>query len=67
MEKGEPMSRSCHNKFLRVNLTKGQISIEEPGTICFRKQMGGWNITAGPLPLWLAGTLVLVVGLFVQG
>ena len=35
------MSRSYHNKILRVNLTEGRISVEEPGALYLRKYMGG--------------------------
>ncbi len=43
------MSRSFHNKILRVNLTDGQISIDEPGALYLRQYMGGWNIIADTL------------------
>jgi len=43
------MVRSYHNKILRVNLTTGQISVEEPGAIYFRRYMGGWNVVADVL------------------
>lgn len=40
------MSRSFHNKILRVNLTTGTMTTEEPGTIYFRRYLGGWNVIA---------------------
>ena len=40
------MSRSFHNKILRVNLTEGTTRVEEPGAVYFRRYMGGWNIIA---------------------
>jgi len=43
------MSRSFHNKILRVNLTEGTIRVDEPGAIYFRRYMGGWNIIADVL------------------
>jgi aldehyde:ferredoxin oxidoreductase len=43
------MSHSYHNKILRVNLTDGRISVDEPGALYFRKYMGGWNIIADTL------------------
>src|SRR5512139_66775 len=41
--------RSFHNKILRVNLTSGQISVDEPGEVYFRRYLGGWNIIADVL------------------
>ncbi|MBC7236367.1 MAG: aldehyde ferredoxin oxidoreductase family protein [Chloroflexi bacterium] len=43
------MTRSFHNKILRVNLTDGTIKVEEPGEVYFRRYMGGWNIIADVL------------------
>ena len=43
------MTRSFHDKILRVNLTEGTIAVEEPGPIYFRRYMGGWNIIADVL------------------
>lgn len=43
------MSRSFHNKILRVNLTRGTITVDEPGMIYLRRYMGGWNIIADVL------------------
>ncbi len=40
------MTRSVHNKILRVNLSLGTLEIEEPGELYFRRYMGGWNIIA---------------------
>ncbi|MEN6478767.1 MAG: aldehyde ferredoxin oxidoreductase family protein [Anaerolineales bacterium] len=33
-----------HNKILRVNLTTGQITVEEPGIAYLRRNIGGWGI-----------------------
>lgn len=35
-----------HNKILRVDLTTGAISVEEPGEKFFRMYYGGWNMIA---------------------
>ncbi len=35
-----------HNKILRVNLSTGEICIEEPGERFFRTYMGGWGVIA---------------------
>ncbi|MFN2286295.1 MAG: aldehyde ferredoxin oxidoreductase family protein [Anaerolineae bacterium] len=43
------MAGSYHNKILRVNLTNGKITVEEPGAVYFRRYMGGWNIIADVL------------------
>ena len=43
------MTRSFHNKILRVNLTEGTIRVEEPGQVYLRRYMGGWNIIADVL------------------
>ena len=43
------MNRSYHNKILRVNLTDGTITVEEPGAVTLRRYMGGWNIIADVL------------------
>ncbi|MBN2390515.1 MAG: aldehyde ferredoxin oxidoreductase family protein, partial [Anaerolineae bacterium] len=43
------MTGSYHNKILRVNLTNGKITVEEPGAVYFRRYMGGWNIIADVL------------------
>ena len=43
------MAQSFHNKILRVNLTEGKISVEEPGAVYMRRYMGGWNIIADVL------------------
>jgi aldehyde:ferredoxin oxidoreductase len=43
------MSGSYHNKILRVNLTNGKITVEEPGAVYFRRYMGGWNVIADVL------------------
>ncbi|MBC7315426.1 MAG: aldehyde ferredoxin oxidoreductase, partial [Chloroflexi bacterium] len=40
------MARSFHNKILRVNLTAGTLTVEEPGAVFFRRNMGGWNVIA---------------------
>ena len=65
------MSRSFHNKILRVDLTKGTITVDEPGAAYFRRYMGGWNIIvdvllkevpAGADPLGPENKLVLAPG-----
>jgi len=38
------MARTFHNKILRVNLTTGKITVDEPGAVFYRRNMGGWNI-----------------------
>jgi aldehyde:ferredoxin oxidoreductase len=43
------MACSFHNKILRVNLTRGEVTVEEPGALYFRRYMGGWNIIADVL------------------
>ena len=43
------MTRSFHDKILRVDLTEGTIEVEEPGSVYFRRYMGGWNIIADVL------------------
>ena len=43
------MSGSFHNKILRVNLTDGSITVDEPGAVYFRRYMGGWNVIADVL------------------
>ncbi len=40
------MTHSYFNKILRVDLSDGHTSIDEPGDIYFRRYMGGWNIIA---------------------
>ncbi|MCJ7550700.1 MAG: aldehyde ferredoxin oxidoreductase family protein [Anaerolineae bacterium] len=43
------MDCSYHNKILRVNLTNGTVTVEEPGAVQLRRYMGGWNIIADVL------------------
>jgi aldehyde:ferredoxin oxidoreductase len=43
------MATSFHNKILRVNLTEGTVSVDEPGLVYLRQYMGGWNIIADVL------------------
>ena len=43
------MPRSFHNKILRINLTRGTITIDEPGPAYLRRYMGGWNVIAHTL------------------
>jgi aldehyde:ferredoxin oxidoreductase len=43
------MPRSFHNKILRINLTEGTATVDEPGLIYLRQYMGGWNVIADPL------------------
>ena len=49
MSQTEAIRRSFHNRFLRVDLTQGNISVEEPGLPYLRRYMGGWNIIADTL------------------
>ena len=41
--------KSFHNKILRVDLTEGTTSVDEPGQLYFRQYLGGWNIIADVL------------------
>ena len=43
------MTRSFHNKILRVNLSTGETTVWEPGLSYLRRYMGGWNIIADTL------------------
>jgi aldehyde:ferredoxin oxidoreductase len=43
------MPKSFHNKILRVNLTEGKASVDEPGAVYMRRYMGGWTIIADTL------------------
>ncbi|MEA3377297.1 MAG: aldehyde ferredoxin oxidoreductase family protein [Chloroflexota bacterium] len=43
------MSRSFHNRVLRVNLTSGEVEVERPGEVYFRRYLGGWNLIADVL------------------
>ena len=65
------MPNGYHDKILRVNLTTGQITVEQPGMRYFRKYLGGWNIIADVLlkevpakadPLGPANKLVFAPG-----
>ncbi len=38
------MARSYWGKILRVNLSTGKISIDEPDALFYRRNMGGWNL-----------------------
>ena len=40
------MSYGFHNKILRVDLSSGQIEVEEPGEHFFRTYLGGWGLIA---------------------
>ncbi len=40
------MTRSVHNRILRVNLTLGTLQTEEPGEAYYRRYLGGWNMIA---------------------
>jgi aldehyde:ferredoxin oxidoreductase len=40
------MSGGFHNKVLRVDLSSGEISVEEPGEDFFRTYIGGWGLIA---------------------
>jgi len=43
------MGRSYCNKILRVDLSDGRISVEEPGDTYFRRYVGGWGFIADTL------------------
>ena len=43
------MSKSFHNKILRVNLTEGTVTVDEPGAVYLRTYLGGWNVIADTL------------------
>ena len=43
------MARSYHNRILRINLSNGALTVEEPGLAYFRRYLGGWNIVADVL------------------
>jgi len=43
------MARSFTGKILRVNLTTGDIDVDEPNVAYYRRYMGGWNIIADVL------------------
>ena len=43
------MSKSFHNKILRVNLTEGKVTVDEPGAVYLRTYLGGWNVIADTL------------------
>ncbi|MBN1922226.1 MAG: aldehyde ferredoxin oxidoreductase family protein [Anaerolineae bacterium] len=40
------MPGGFHNRVLRINLTTGDISVEEPGEEFFRTYLGGWGMIA---------------------
>jgi aldehyde:ferredoxin oxidoreductase len=40
------MSYGYHNRILHVNLSSGEITIEEPGEAFFRTYFGGWGVIA---------------------
>jgi len=40
------MAYGYHNQILRVDLTKQEISIDEPGEAFFRTYLGGWGVIA---------------------
>ena len=43
------MSHSFMGKILRVNLTTGAMTVDEPKVAYYRRYMGGWNIIADVL------------------
>ena len=43
------MSHSLMGKILRVDLTTGAISVDQPSVAYYRRYMGGWNIIADVL------------------
>ncbi|MGI6375396.1 MAG: aldehyde ferredoxin oxidoreductase family protein [Anaerolineae bacterium] len=65
------MARSYHNRIVRVNLSTGATTVDEPGTVYLRRYMGGWNLIADVLlrevprgadPLGPANRLVFAPG-----
>jgi aldehyde:ferredoxin oxidoreductase len=40
------MPYAFHGKMLRVNLTRGTITVDEPDEAFYRRNMGGWNVIA---------------------
>lgn len=65
------MARSFHNRVLRVNLSNGAITTEEPGVAYLRRYMGGWNfiadvllreVPAGADPLGRANKIIFAPG-----
>jgi aldehyde:ferredoxin oxidoreductase len=40
------VSVSFHNKILYVNLSDSTVTVQEPGAVKLRQQMGGWNMIA---------------------
>lgn len=62
---------SFYNRILRIDLSNGSISIEQPGTDYFRRYLGGWNmildtllreVPAGIDPLAPANKLIFAPG-----
>ena len=47
--KEKAMERSYFNKIVRVNLSDGRISLDQPGDTYFRRYVGGWNMIADTL------------------
>ena len=67
------MSNGYAGKVLRVDLTSGRISTEEPGDLFYRRYLGGWGFVAyyllkelkpGTDPLGPANKLVFAPGIF---
>jgi aldehyde:ferredoxin oxidoreductase len=44
LEEEANMSRSYHDKILRIDLTTRTVEVERPGPTYWRRYMGGWNI-----------------------
>ncbi|MDP6779968.1 MAG: aldehyde ferredoxin oxidoreductase N-terminal domain-containing protein, partial [Candidatus Latescibacteria bacterium] len=40
------MNNGCNGKILRVNLTSGEIGVDEPGEDFYRAYFGGWGFVA---------------------
>jgi len=65
------MPGSYHRKILRVDLTSGTLTVDEPSDTFYRRNMGGWNliaevllkeVPAGADPLGPANRLVFAPG-----
>ncbi len=44
--KEDTVPNGYHNKILRIDLTTGEIGVDEPGEHFYRKYVGGWNVIA---------------------
>ncbi len=46
MAEAQETGRGYNGKILRVNLSSGALTVEEPGDLFYRQYMGGWGIIA---------------------